>query len=387
MALAILRSSISVAYFTSFPELLKLSEVVHFNLLTCIFWRRTTCSVEYAPLGSLQWAKLGVGSDGWKICHFILSSCVNALKKEQAPLGSSYNGRKSPYGHYLVSEPVSSFHPWKATAEHETISSALRTESKGIWQPILWSSHNRFLEASPVFGILTQVLSSDEIPFAWPWWFWLQFCSKPGLFWTKDWENRTGIEGRKLSNTLIGSKTALSKHWPTPIPWSLPEWIICNNPLWLSDIHCLCKLGFPKYGLIWTFLKSVNGFHFFYDFLVLCLISFSLHKWPIFPLAGISLYDIKCQRVYNPVQFSSVQSISHVWLFATPWIAAHQVSLSITTSWSSLKLTSMESVMPIQPSYPLLFPSPPAPNPSQHQSLFQWVNSLHEVAKVLEFQL
>ena len=32
-------------------------------------------------------------------------------------------------------------------------------------------------------------------------------------------------------------------------------------------------------------------------------------------------------------------------------------------------------------------PSPPAPNPSQHQSLFQWVNSLHEVAKVLEFQL
>jgi len=41
----------------------------------------------------------------------------------------------------------------------------------------------------------------------------------------------------------------------------------------------------------------------------------------------------------------------------------------------------------IQPSHPLLSPSPPALNPSQHQSLFQWVNSLHEVAKVLEFQL
>ena len=40
----------------------------------------------------------------------------------------------------------------------------------------------------------------------------------------------------------------------------------------------------------------------------------------------------------------------------------------------------------IQPSHSLLSPSPPAPNPSQHQSLFQWVNSLHEVAKVLEFQ-
>ena len=41
----------------------------------------------------------------------------------------------------------------------------------------------------------------------------------------------------------------------------------------------------------------------------------------------------------------------------------------------------------IQPSLPLSSPSPPAPNPSQHQSLFQWVNSSHEVAKVPEFQL
>ena len=41
----------------------------------------------------------------------------------------------------------------------------------------------------------------------------------------------------------------------------------------------------------------------------------------------------------------------------------------------------------IQLSHPLSSSSPPAPNPSQHQSLFQWVNSSHEVAKVLEFQL
>ena len=41
----------------------------------------------------------------------------------------------------------------------------------------------------------------------------------------------------------------------------------------------------------------------------------------------------------------------------------------------------------IQPSHPLSSPSPPAPNPFQHQGLFQWVSSLHEVAKVWEFQL
>ena len=41
----------------------------------------------------------------------------------------------------------------------------------------------------------------------------------------------------------------------------------------------------------------------------------------------------------------------------------------------------------IQPSHPLLFPSPPAFNLSQHQGLFKWVSSSHQVAKVLEFQL
>ena len=45
-------------------------------------------------------------------------------------------------------------------------------------------------------------------------------------------------------------------------------------------------------------------------------------------------------------QFSSVQLLSHVRLFATPWIAARQASLSITISWSSLKFMSIESVMP-----------------------------------------
>ena len=46
------------------------------------------------------------------------------------------------------------------------------------------------------------------------------------------------------------------------------------------------------------------------------------------------------------VQFSSVQSLSRLRLFATPWITAHQASLSITNSWNSLKLMSIELVMP-----------------------------------------
>ena len=50
--------------------------------------------------------------------------------------------------------------------------------------------------------------------------------------------------------------------------------------------------------------------------------------------------------IYLSVQFSSVQSLSHIWLFVTPWTAAQQASLSITNSQSLLKLTSVESGMP-----------------------------------------
>ena len=67
----------------------------------------------------------------------------------------------------------------------------------------------------------------------------------------------------------------------------------------------------------------------------------------------------------------SDQSFSRVRLFATPWITARQTSLSITNSQSSLKLMSIEFGDAIQPSHPLSSPSPPAPNPSQHQGPFQ----------------
>ena len=78
-----------------------------------------------------------------------------------------------------------------------------------------------------------------------------------------------------------------------------------------------------------------------------------------------------------------MQLLSHAQLFATPWIAAHQVFLSITNSRSPPKPMSIESV--IQLSNPLSSPSPPTLNFSQHQGLFKWVSSLNQVAKVLEF--
>ena len=83
----------------------------------------------------------------------------------------------------------------------------------------------------------------------------------------------------------------------------------------------------------------------------------------------------------------SVQLFSCIQLFATPWTAACQASLSITNSQSLLKLMSIESVVP---SNHLILCRPlflPHFNLSQHQGLFQLVNSSHQVAKVLELQL
>ena len=79
----------------------------------------------------------------------------------------------------------------------------------------------------------------------------------------------------------------------------------------------------------------------------------------------------------------SVQLLSHVWLFATPWTAARQASLS----WE-LTQTHVHRVSDaIQPTDPLLSPSPLVFNLSQHQGVFQWVSSSHQVAKVFIFSI
>ena len=84
-------------------------------------------------------------------------------------------------------------------------------------------------------------------------------------------------------------------------------------------------------------------------------------------------------------QFSSValscQTLCHPMNCSTPGLPVHHKHPEFTQ-------THVHRVGDaIQSSHPLSSPSPPAPNPSQHQGLFQWVNSSHQVAKVLEFQL
>ena len=120
------------------------------------------------------------------------------------------------------------------------------------------------------------------------------------------------------------------------------------------------------------------------------VISIVLSPWMLLDAQQIYIKSIKewlmddCKSDWVTMSLV-VQSMSSVWLFATPWTAARQASLSITNSQSLPKLVSISDA--IQPSHSLSSPSPPASDPSQHQSLFQWVSSSHQLAKVLELQL
>ena len=122
-----------------------------------------------------------------------------------------------------------------------------------------------------------------------------------------------------------------------------------------------------------------------------CILSQPLLVYPTpKPLATTVLLSVFLSLTFffkDPTyKFSSVQSLSHVRLCnpmnrSTPGLPVHHQLPEFTQ-------THVHRVGDaIQPSHPLSSPSPPAPSPSRHQGLFQWVNSSHEVARVLEFQL
>ena len=89
-------------------------------------------------------------------------------------------------------------------------------------------------------------------------------------------------------------------------------------------------------------------------------LELNIQKTKIMASGPINSWEIDAETMETMRDFiSSVQSLSCVWLFVTPWTTACQASLSITNSWSLLKLTSIESVMPSNHlilCHPLLLP-------------------------------
>ena len=194
-----------------------------------------------------------------------------------------------------------------------------------------------------------------------------------------------------------------------------------NNKLWGryiekgSLLHCQqrCKLVQPLWKTVWRFPKKLK-IELSYDPAIpilgiylkkmktvvqknICILLCSLEHYSQYPRYGnnVSVHwwmnewrsfiytQIEYCTLYMYYQFShSLVSDSR-----TPWTAACHASLPVHHQLPEPTQTHIHRISDaIQPSHPLSSPSPTF-NLSQHQALFQWVSSSHQVAKVLEFQL
>ena len=157
---------------------------------------------------------------------------------------------------------------------------------------------------------------------------------------------------------------------------------------------CLCGLSEWRYSKIspettWEAVGTLSAFLPAAHSFILCTVCFCPRSkpkccpWCIFTCGlGFMVYPPLVTFAFSSVQFSRSVVSDSLWPHEpqparppcpspTPGVHPNPCPLSLA----------------IQPSHPLSSPSPPAPNLSQHQGLFQWVSSSHQVAKVLEFQL
>ena len=135
----------------------------------------------------------------------------------------------------------------------------------------------------------------------------------------------------------------------------------------------------------WTGVSCIAGRFFTswatreIDYILFCIILLifdNSHPWflkywkYIFFVCCVLFSRIQMENTKS-YEVRSVQSLNHIWLFVTPWTAAHQASLSITNSQCLLKLVSIELVMTSNHLILCSTPSPPAFNLFQHQGLFK----------------
>ena len=122
-----------------------------------------------------------------------------------------------------------------------------------------------------------------------------------------------------------------------------------SNDMWVwgEMIQRSPDLRYIKMASLWEQILELPSL-----FKTSCSKLCTSRTWENDPMVMRVMWNTEERANENPthlsesVQFNSVQSLSHVWLFATPWIAAHQAFPSITNSWSLLRLMSIESVMP-----------------------------------------
>ena len=157
---------------------------------------------------------------------------------------------------------------------------------------------------------------------------------------------------RKEWSTLM-----LARHLPLQVISEPPNWSLCWDSLGLhhDNLSIMLALGLMALRVSISEIDLHN-----FKVIRLCFILFGFYF--------ISVAQ-SCPTLCDPMDCSTPGFPIHHQLPELDQTPVHQVSDAI------------------QPSHPLLSPSPPTFNLTQHQGLFKWVSSLHQVAKILEFQL
>ena len=170
----------------------------------------------------------------------------------------------------------------------------------------------------------------------------------------------------------------------------------------LNFVMCYIRVSLYSSWLLTNITTLISDLLFFFFFF--CKPISFLDKELQSQFSGASLYlhletakqtlfswfDFAVQRnlvAGDNIYFVVVQLPSSVLCFATPWTAAHQASLSLTISQGLPQVHVHCFGDAIQPSPPLMSSSPSALSLLQHHGLFQWVSWLHQMTKILEFQL
>ena len=166
-----------------------------------------------------------------------------------------------------------------------------------------------------------------------------------------------------ISSASIRSSWFLSSIAPV-FAWNVP----LVSPIFLNRSLFFPILLFSSISLYYSLMKA---------FLSLLVILWnSAFSWVYISLSPLLFASLQIRSVSQ-----SCPTLCDPMNRSMPGLPVHHQLLEFTETHVHLVSEA------IQPSHPLSSPSPPAPNLSQHQSLFQWVNSSHEVAKVLEIQL
>ena len=148
---------------------------------------------------------------------------------------------------------------------------------------------------------------------------------------------------------------------------------------WILVHQAPPSMGLPRQeSLEWVAISSSRGSSWPKDRIQVSCISYIgrwiIYHWVPWGIPKILSYSVQFSR-------SIVSDSLRLMKRSTPGLLIHHQLLEFTQTYVHRVSDA------IQPFHLLSFPSPPAPNPSQHQGLFQLVNTSHEMAKVLEFQL